>query len=156
MSTEANGTAQPIATSLLDAYIRSLVSGAWTQLKYTLFEPATRRIVAVTTATRTVTAEETGTTFHNTGAAVTVRLDLPPATVGLHYKAIVRANQILALNPSGSEVIANATVNGADGTAGYQTAVAASGMLGAMIHLVCVTAGRWEVENARGTWTLGA
>jgi hypothetical protein len=154
MSTEANATDQTQATAITGAYLIGLVSGAWRQFKDTLFEPATRRIVAVTTATRTVTAEETGTTFHNTGAAVTVRLDLPPATVGLHYKAIVRANQILALNPSGSEVIANMTVAGTDGAAGYQTAVAASGMLGAMIHLVCVTAGRWEVENARGTWAL--
>jgi hypothetical protein len=151
MSTEANATDQPEASTISGAYIRSILSGAWTQLKDTLFEPSTRRIVAVTAATRTVTAEETGTTFHNTGATAGVVLNLPAATVGLHYKAHVRVAYNLALNPSGSEIISHMTPGSADGTAGYQTGCAG---IGSSIHLVCLTAGRWEVEEVRGTWAL--
>lgn len=151
MSIEANATDQAQNTTLTGSYIIGLVSGAWRQFKDTLFEPATRRVVAVTTATRTVTAEETGTTFHNTGASAAVVLNLPAATVGLHYKAQVRVAYNLAFNPSGSEIISHMTPGSADGTAGYQIGCAG---IGSSIHLICLTAGRWEVEDVRGTWAL--
>lgn len=151
MPTEANATDQPTPTTLSGAYIIALVSGAWQQLVATLFEPSTLRVVAVTTSTRTVTAEETGTTFTNEGASGTVTLNLPAATVGLHYHGVVNAAQSLRFDPNGSEIMGHMTAGSSAGTAGQYTG---SSTVGAAIHIKCIKAGYWEVVSAKGTWTL--
>jgi hypothetical protein len=63
----------------------------------------------------------------------------------------VRAAFALRFDPNGSEIIANATAGSADGTAGQYTG---SSTVGASIELVCLTAGRWEVQSVKGTWVL--
>ncbi|MBP7570781.1 MAG: hypothetical protein KBA95_12040 [Acidobacteria bacterium] len=105
------------------------------------------RTVAAKTAAYTVTAADNGTTFTNAGASGAVTFTLPPATVGLWYRFVVKAAQELRIDPSGTETISLAT--GVQQAAGkYITADAA----GERISVECVAAGVWETAEAVGTW----
>lgn len=145
---------QPPASSLT-GYLAGIIDGAWRKFSFQLFEPAVKRVEIVTGASRDVLAYESGMTFCNHGATGTVVLNLPPATEGLRFTLHARAAQAFRANPQDSEVIANNTVGSADGGAGkYIGCAAASGSLGACLHLQCVVAGRWDIISSRGTWTL--
>jgi hypothetical protein len=155
MIEDSSLTSQTQATGInaANTFIAGIVDNQWNQFAGSLFEPSVRRVVNVTASTRAVTAAESGTTFVNNGASATVTLNLPPATVGLHFTALVRAAQALRLDPSGSEIIANATAGGADGGAGKYIGLNTPG---AAIHLLCVVAGRWDVVDVKGAWALEA
>jgi hypothetical protein len=104
---------------------------------------------AAKTADYTVKTTENGTGFTTTGAAGTVVLSLPAATVGLHYYFYVNAVQELRIDPNGTETISLPS-SGAPGAAGkYLTANA----VGESVHLMCPVAGTWACVGYTGTWT---
>lgn len=146
-----NATSQTAATTLETAtHIIALNGSGWVVLPISAFKGPLEK-VAAKTASHTVLTSEVGTIFTNEGATGTVVLSLPAATVGLHYRAIVRAAFALRFDPQSGEVISHTTAGTADGGAGKYTG---SSTLGADIELVCVTAGRWEANANKGTWTL--
>lgn len=153
MNSSANAQTEATNLEASNTFVIGIVGTAWRLFKGALFEPVVRRIVTVTASSRAVTAAESGTTFTNNGASATVTLTLPAATVGLHYTALVRTAQALRFDPNGSEIIGHMTAGSADGGAGKYTG---SSTVGAAIHLLCVVAGRWEVADVKGTWTLEA
>jgi hypothetical protein len=101
----------------------------------------------------TLTTDDSGSLVCNTGATGTVVISLPAATVGLEFRAHVRAAFALRLDPTVSQVIGNPTAGSADGGAGKYIG---SSTVGASIHLVCLATGRWDVQAVKGTWTLEA
>lgn len=106
------------------------------------------REVVVKTADYTVTAADNGKTFTNEGDAGAQTYALPPATVGLWYRFVVKAAQEIRLDPNGTETIALDT--GVQQAAGaYITANA----IGERISIECVKAGEWDTYDAVGTWT---
>ena len=118
-----------------------------------IIEGAQRRTdygsVEAHTADDTLTAAESGTTHTNAGASGAIALVLPPATVGLTYRFVVRAAQELRIDPDGTETISLPST-GVPGAAGaYLTANA----IGESVELVCDTAGTWAVLGYTGTWT---
>ena len=107
--------------------------------------------VEAKTADYTVTVNDNGKTFTNTGAAGAVTFALPPATVGLRYQFWVKAAQELRIDPNGTETIALDT--GVQQAAGkYITANA----VGEHISVLCVKAGEWDTADPTGTWTAEA
>lgn len=145
-----NASAQTEATSRSQAANLIALDSADGWLQLPLSELIKHPTLAKT-ANHTMTTAENGTLFHNTGATGTVVITLPAATVGLEVRAHVRAAFALRLDPNGSEIIGNATAGSADGTAGQYIG---SSTVGASIHLICMTAGRWEVQSVKGTWVL--
>jgi hypothetical protein len=106
------------------------------------------RVVEAHTADDTLTAAESGSVHTSVGAAGTVVLTLPAATVGLEFRFYVGAAQELRIDPNGSETISLPST-GVPGAAGkYLTANAA----GETVHLVCAVAGSWAVYGYTGTW----
>lgn len=82
-----------------------------------------------------------GRLITNTGAAGTVVLALPQATVGLHLFINNIANQLLRADPSGVEVI---------GTGGGGKYLQVS-TVGGYAELLCVYTGIWAVRSSHGT-----
>lgn len=110
-------------------------------------------LVEAHTVDDTLTAAEMNGSIHTSvGAAGTVVLTLPPATVGLNAKFAVGAVQELRLDPDGTETISLPST-GVPGAAGkYLTANA----IGETVELVCCSAGSWRVFGFTGTWTAEA
>jgi hypothetical protein len=104
--------------------------------------------VEAKTADYTVTVNDNGKTFTNAGAAGTITFALPPATVGLRYRFVVKAVQQLRIDPNGTETISLPT--------GVQQAAGAyivADAIGERISVECVKAGEWDTTEAVGTWT---
>ena len=110
------------------------------------------RAVEAKTANYTVVAEvDTGKVFTTTGAAGAVTFALPPATLGLWYRFVVKAVQELRIDPNGTQTISLPT--GVQQAAGkYITADA----IGERISVECVKAGEWDTSEAVGTWAAEA
>ncbi len=108
--------------------------------------------VQAKTAAYTITEEENGTGFTNTGASGAVTLTLPPATPGLHYYFRVSVAQALQIDPDGTETISLPST-GVPGAAGKYLSADA---IGETVHLQCFVAGSWSVVGHTGTWTAEA
>jgi hypothetical protein len=148
-----NATSQPEVTALETAdHLIGLDGTGWVTVPTSAIRAALQPVLTKT-ANHTLTLPENGSLVTNAGASGTVVLTLPAATVGLEYRGHVRAAFALRFDPNGSEVIGNPTAGSADGGAGKYIG---SSTVGAAIHLVCSTAGRWEVQSVKGTWTLEA
>ncbi len=113
-------------------------------------EARLRPAAVVATANTTVTREQAWNevVVSNHGATGAVTFALPAAEVGMRVSAIVQAAQELRLDPNGTETAA--LVNGVQQAAGKYIVADA---IGEVIKLICLTPGRWEVENFNGTWT---
>jgi hypothetical protein len=150
---EENATSQPEVTAMEDAdAIIGLDGTGWVQIPVSLMRQAFHKVLTKT-ANHTLTTAESGSLVCNTAAAGTVVIALPAATVGLEVRGHIRAAFALRFDPNGSEVIGNPTAGSADGGAGKYIG---SSTVGASIHLICMAAGRWEVQTVKGTWTLEA
>ena len=154
MSQEANASSFSSAASLAGISFLARLAGRWINVSESLLELATRR-VSHKTANYTVQAAESGSVLTNLGASGTVTFTLPPATVGLHYTFVVRAAQILRVDPNGSETLETTAVPRVAAAAGKYIGATGSttGGIGAGLHLVCLEAGKWAVLNFEGTWT---
>jgi hypothetical protein len=104
------------------------------------------------TANDTLTTTETGTWHSNTGAAGTITIALPVATVGLRYGFVVGAAQQLRIDPNGTETISLPS-SGVPGAAGKYLVADA---VGETVDLACLVAGNWHVLGYTGTWTAEA
>jgi hypothetical protein len=104
------------------------------------------------TAGDTLTALESGSVHTNTGAAGTITIVLPPATVGLEFEFGLGAAQQLRIDPDGTETISLPST-GVPGAAGKYLVADA---IGETVHLKCVVAGNWAVMGYTGTWTAEA
>lgn len=100
------------------------------------------------TSNYTIMSGDTAACFSNTGAAGTVILALPAATVGANYSAYVAAAQILEFLAQGTDVIASGLTNSA--AAGNVQ----SNLVGNYIQLSVLTPGKWVINNIVGDWTL--
>jgi len=107
------------------------------------------RTLEAHTAGDTLTAAETGSVHTNTGAAGTITLILPAATVGLEFYFYVGAAQELRLDPNGTETISLPSTGVAGAAGKYLSADA----VGETVHLLCGKAGTWSVMGYTGTWT---
>jgi hypothetical protein len=107
------------------------------------------RLVEHHTAGDTLTAQESGTIHTNKGAAGTITIVLPPATVGLQFFFACGAAQELRIDPSGTEKISLPST-GVPGAAGKYLVADA---IGETVHLMCCEAGIWHVMGFTGTWT---
>lgn len=101
------------------------------------------------TASATLTAAECGTLHTNKGAAGTIALTLPPATIGLHFYFAVLAAQALQIEPAAGEVISLPSNGVPEAADDYIVADA----LRETVHLMCVETGAWAVMGSTGTWT---
>lgn len=110
------------------------------------------RVVEAHVAGDTLTAAETGSAHTNTGAAGTIVLVLPAATVGLEYIFYVGAAQALRLDPNGSETISLPSTGVAGAAGKYLEADA----VGETVWLFCGKAGTWSVLGFTGTWSAEA
>ena len=113
----------------------------------TLNSRATRQVEAKTAA-YTVTTNDNGKVFTNTGASGAVTFSLPAATVGLWYRFVVKAAQELRIDPNGTETISLPT--GVQQAAGKYISADA---IGERISVECVKAGEWDTTEAVGTWS---
>jgi hypothetical protein len=127
--------------------------GVWVNVGVAPLEGIGRkRPVLVDADGATLTPALSGGVISNAGAAGAAVFALPPAVVGLDYTFVVEAAQELRIDPNGTETIALPS-SGVQGAAGkYLTADA----VGEKVHLVCLTAGTWDVEHYSGTWTAEA
>lgn len=101
------------------------------------------------TAGDTLTAAESGSTHTNTGAAGTITIVLPAATVGQWFVFHVGAAQQLRIDPDGTETIGLPSTGVQGGAGKYLVADA----VGEWVKLKCVIAGTWTPEGYAGTWT---
>lgn len=108
-----------------------------------------KRRVIVDSDGATLTAGDTGAIISNAGASGAAVFALPAATVGLEFYFLLEAAQELRIDPNGSETIALPST-GAQGAAGKYLAADA---VREHVHLVCLTAGTWDVLDYSGTWT---
>ncbi len=108
-------------------------------------------VVLPLTADTTLTAAQSGATITNLAAAGTVNATLPAATVGLWFKAVVKAAQTLKFIAHGTEII--------NFGPGYVSAAGGhifENTLEATLHLQCVKTGEWNVIGTPlGGWTIG-
>lgn len=107
------------------------------------------RVVEAHTAGDTLLSTESGSVHTNTGAAGTITLVLPAATVGQEFVFFVGAVQQLRLDPNGSETISLPSTGVAGGAGKYLVADA----IGESVQLICCVAGSWAVLGYTGTWT---
>ena len=108
-----------------------------------------RRVVEAHTVADTLTVAESGSVHTTDGASGTVLFTLPAAVPGLEYFFKVGVAFELRIDPDGSETIALPST-GVQGAAGkYLTANAD----GETVHILCSTAGEWDVYGFTGTWT---
>jgi hypothetical protein len=111
-----------------------------------------RRRVIVDADGATLTAGDSGAIVSNAGASGAAPFLLPAATVGLEFTFVVEAAQELRIDPSGTETIALPATGVQQAAGKYITADA----IGERIHIVCITAGTWDVLYHQGTWTVEA
>lgn len=112
-------------------------------------EPPLAKPVTAHTADAALTAAQSGTVHTTVGAAGTVVLALPPATVGLEFFFRVGAAQALRLDPDGTEQVSLPST-GVPAAAGKYIVADADGET---VHLLCTKAGQWSVMGYTGTWT---
>jgi hypothetical protein len=111
-----------------------------------------KRRVIVDADGATLTAGDTGAIISNAGASGAAVFALPAATPGLEFYFLLEAAQELRIDPSGTETIALPS-SGVQGAAGkYLSADAVR----EHVHLICLTAGTWDVLDYSGTWTAEA
>jgi len=111
-----------------------------------------RRQVLVSSTGGTLTAGQSGAVISNLGASAAATFVLPPAIAGMEFIAVVEVAQELRIDPNTTQTIALPST-GVQGAAGkYLTADA----IGEKVHLVCISAGTWDVVSYSGTWTAEA
>lgn len=110
------------------------------------------RTVEAHTAGDTLLAAESGSIHTNTGAAGTITIVLPAATVGQEFTFIVGAAQELRIDPNTTQTISLPSTGVAGGAGKYLVADA----IGESVHLVCGIVGTWHVLGYTGTWTAEA
>lgn len=131
--------------------VQIFVSGGTPRIKVTAAATTIlgMNVAPVTQAASVVlTAAQSGSLFHNTGAAGSVVYTLPPATVGLMYDFINvnpdgSANTVTLL-PNGAETIRNVANNGIAGPHAISSAEMDN------CRIVCVVAGQWLIMNDDG------
>lgn len=100
------------------------------------------------TANYNATALNTGSLYNNSGAAGSVTISLPAATVGLLFGGYVATAQALALDAAGTDTINNGgDVSAAGGN--IQTST-----VGNYVALICNVIGQWSSQGIIGDWTL--
>ena len=107
-----------------------------------------RTIVARTADTTLVNKHTGNVCYTNSGAAGTITITLPAATVGMQLKVTRAAAQTLRVDPSGTETIALPST-GVQGAAGKYLSMDSTG---ATLNLVCNAAGTWSVAGYSGTF----
>jgi hypothetical protein len=100
----------------------------------------------------TLTAAQSGAVISNLGASGAAAFVLPAAVPGLQFVFLVEVAQALQIDPDGTETIALPST-GVQGAAGKYLVADA---IGEKVHLVCVSAGTWDVIHYSGTWTAEA
>lgn len=95
----------------------------------------------ITTATHTVTYDDTGKVYTNTGASATVEFDLPIGRVGLAFDFVRVASQLVRIDPNGTDIIGT-------GGAGKYLEMQSDNSL---ISLRCYSANEWVVVSETGT-----
>jgi hypothetical protein len=121
-----------------------LAAGAFGQLAPT---------VEAHTADDTLVASEMYGSIHtNEGAAGTITLTLPPATVGMHFKVVVEEAQEIRVDPSGVETIA-LPIDGTQGAAGKWLMANAPSE---RCDFLCAVAGTWSTLATPAIWTAEA
>jgi hypothetical protein len=115
----------------------------------TLLSDAYQPVIITTSGTVTMTRQQSGTHFINTGATDTVEYDLPNADVGLfYYFTVIEDTCDIFIDPLGTDTVALAT--GVQQAAGkYITADAT----GETCKIICLKKDQWEHHNSIGTWT---
>lgn len=109
--------------------------------------------VVVVTSARSLTHDQATrwSIVHNNGATAAVTVSLPSAVVGMRVTALIKANQELRLDPSGTQTIALPATGVQQAAGKYITADA----LGESVALVCIVPGTWDVVGVTdGTWTV--
>lgn len=126
----ANGTIQPTTSS--GSFIATI---QWSTTNTTK------------TANYSVAAIDGGIEFNNAGAGGAVTNTLPTSRSGLQFSFYVDAAQILCVQAAGSDTIRDVgTVSAAAGNVFSST-------VGSTLHLFCPVAGKWIIDQERGTWT---
>lgn len=106
-------------------------------------------IPVTSAAAKTLVAGESGSVIHTTGNGGTAVCNLPAAVPGLHFTFVVMTAFALQVEPATGETIALPSTGVQEAANDYITADAVN----EYVHLVCVTAGAWIVDNYLGTWT---
>jgi len=109
--------------------------------------------VSVATAARTITPAEAnrGIYVTNLGASGEVIFSLPTAKAGMRVNAIVRAAQLLTLDPVDGDII-----YGIAGVAQTEDVAIKGNAIGETIQLVSLADNTWSVAAYTGTWTVTA
>lgn len=138
----AEGDGTGLVTATTPAYLTGGVNSPWWEGN------ASQHPIALTADT-SIAPFDNGATFTNTGASGTVKATLPAAKVGLKYKFMVTAAQILQIDPSGTETLAKTTgyAQIAAGELIYQNTA------GYFIELECIVAGSWVCTGSNAAWT---
>lgn len=108
------------------------------------------RQVIVDTDGATLTAAQSGAVVSNAGAGAAAAFVLPAALPGMEFIFLVEAAYELRVDPNGTETIALPS-SGVQQAAGKYVGADA---VGERLHIVCVTAGTWDVVSYAGTWTV--
>ncbi len=103
--------------------------------------------VTAYTTSHTVTAEENGTTFTNSGAVGGVVFTMPTPAAGLVYTFVVVAAQLVTLDVGGSVVIAIGEIAGAAGGG------ATCNSPYSLVTLRAVSTTLWVATSSIGSWT---
>jgi hypothetical protein len=96
-----------------------------------------------------ILAAMAGAIVDNTPSTSAAVFNLPAALPGMEFYFYVVSAFALRINPSGSETIGLPSSGVQQAAGKYIEADAA----GEYVHIVCVTAGKWETLDYRGTWT---
>ncbi|HPW22172.1 MAG TPA: hypothetical protein PLE61_15335 [Vicinamibacterales bacterium] len=95
-----------------------------------------------------LTAAESGSIHVGNKADGEVVITLPVATAGQEFWVYVGQAQETRIDPNGTETIALPSTKAQQAAGKYITADA----VGEYVHLVCITAGTWDVLDYFGTW----
>jgi hypothetical protein len=99
-----------------------------------------------------INAAMAGAIVDNTPSASAAVFNLPAALPGMEFYFYVVSAFALRINPDGNETIGLPSSGVQQAAGKYIEADAA----GEYVHIVCVTAGKWETLDYRGTWTVEA
>lgn len=105
-------------------------------------------LIVTKTSNYSLTTDDSGNQFNNTGAAGDIVLTLPPAVVGLNYAGAVTEAFYLRFSADGTDKIAWGEDNSASG--GYIRHNAPF----AFVSLICHLAGQWLVSSVAGSWKI--
>lgn len=111
-----------------------------------------RRQVVIDTDGATLTANQSGAVISNLGASGAATFVLPPAIAGLEFIFVVEVAQELRIDPNTTQTIALPSTGVQSAAGKYITADA----IGEKVHIVCISAGTWDVISYSGTWTAEA